>query len=329
MKADLPEGTAYVGHVESKGNYGSFFKRWEIESLANGESATLELSVYTLVEGTPIINYVEVIEMAENDVDSTPGNGVAPDPIEDDEAVFIVQPDVIEPVGGVSADLELNIVSEAEGYEVFQDFAYQITLENNGPDDAANVTISLPFPDGMVFSDSEASVGTYGTFFQQWEIPLIESGATESLTLVLYPLEDGVTYTLYGQVTTSDQEDPDSTPNNGVAPNVNEDDEAVVMNSEAVEEGFVRRSTENIDQIAQTAKLYPNPVVQVLTLEINSSTAHSSVVRIFDIRGQEVEEIFVELYNGFNQLEVSTQTYQSGKYILTFDDQVIPFSIQR
>ena len=328
VKADPPEGTAYVEHIESKGNYGSFFKRWEIPSLEPGESATLEISVFPILEGEAITGFVEVIEMDEEDTDSSPGNGNAPIPVEDDEAAILIQPDTILPMGGESADLELSITTEKENYTIFEDFTYQVNLVNNGPDAAANVVVALPFPEGMVFSGSASTLGRYGTFFQQWEIPLIESGETATLNLTLYPLVENTTLTFYGQVTASDQDDPDSNPGNGEAPEVNEDDEAVTRNDSGVSDDFVINPGNIQSALKSTTRVYPNPAFDRITLEIITEIEHSTVIRIVNLNGNMVHEMYTDLVNGINQLEIETQLLSNGKYYITFNDKAIPLVIQ-
>ena len=60
---------------------------WSVGTLAAGQSATLQLNIFTKTTGT-IIYYGQVSSADGTDADSTPGNGTCCTPNEDDEAVF-------------------------------------------------------------------------------------------------------------------------------------------------------------------------------------------------------------------------------------------------
>ena len=328
IEADIPENTALTGINASKGEYGPFFQRWNVETLAPGETATLEISVFPLLEGVAITNFVEVIAMNEDDVDSTPGNGNDPTPVEDDEAVAVVQPDFVRPSGGITADLELSIHVEEDNYTIYEDFTYNITLVNDGPDVASNIIVSLPFPEGMVYSGSNTDFGRYGFIFQQWEIPTLAPGETATLDLTLFPLVENTILTLYGQVDEVDQDDPDSTPGNGVAPVVNEDDEAVMGNSSSGSEAFTVNPAERSNLSVNTAKLYPVPAINDLNLEFESLSNYSTEVRIMDMKGQNVLNIPTNFVKGFNRLNIDISALTNGKYYLVFDNEAMPFVVQ-
>ena len=160
------------------------------------------------------------------------------------------------------------------------------------------------------------------------EIPLLASGETATLDLTLYPLVENTTLTFYGQVAEVDQEDPDSTPGNGIAPEVSEDDEAVVSNDSDATEGFVANPIGRDNQNIGTAKLYPVPAINEINLELQSSGDYSSVVRVMDIRGQNILKISTDFVEGFNQLSIDISSLTNGKYYLVFDDKALPFIIQ-
>ncbi len=329
VDAAIPEGTAFAGSSATKGDYGPFFQRWEVEVLESGESASLEINVYPLIEGTTITNFVQVIAMDEEDVDSSPDNGIAPNPVEDDEAVAIVQSAVIPPMGGIAADLELNISTEEENYQIYQDFTYVVELTNNGPDDASNIVVSLPFPEGMVYSNSETELGRYGFIFQQWEIPSLGVGQTTILRLTLFPLVEDTELVFYGQVSQVDQEDPDSTPNNGEAPMVVEDDEAVTSNS-SMGSGFVHSPFDlGKNQSSTITNVYPNPASIAIQVETKSTTSHRTLVNIVDNQGRIIEQMRQQLTKGFNQFSIDVSRLNSGKYFLVFDEKRVPFMVTR
>ncbi len=81
------EQAVLVGNFEALASVGLFKhvpSLWQIDELGAGEEATLEVQYFPLVEN--YVPYAQVTAMAEDDIDSSPGNGVCCTPSEDDEA---------------------------------------------------------------------------------------------------------------------------------------------------------------------------------------------------------------------------------------------------
>ncbi len=331
VAAGLPEGLVFSGSETSKGSYSLFFERWTIDALASGETATLNLRLFPLIGAVPITNFVEVTAIDQPDADSTPGNGNAPTPAEDDEAVVTVQPDFVPPMGGAVSDLELFLETDREAYEIYTDFTYIVTLVNNGPDTAANIIVSAAFPEGMVHSRNEATHGRFGVFFQQWEIDLLPAGDTATLRLTLFPLVENVTIVNFMEVVEVDQDDPDSTPANGAGQTPREDDEAVIKNQSAppglVFDGDGQAIADR--KALQVSKVYPVPADNQITVEVNSTNDQSVVVRVVDLSGKQVQRFNTDLYKGFNEMQLNTTTFSPGKYYILIDTTVLPFVIAR
>ncbi len=101
VQAGLPDGMVFTSSQASAGEYNLFFERWNIDQLASGQSATLNLNLFTLVDQVDIRNFVQVMSVKQNDTDSTPGNDINQVADEDDEAsvtissiITITNPDV-------------------------------------------------------------------------------------------------------------------------------------------------------------------------------------------------------------------------------------------
>jgi len=90
IAAGLPAGFVHTSNSVTKGNYNLFFQRWNIPVLNGGESATLTLVLFPLVDNTNVTNYVQVVAQDQTDADSAPNNGTPPTPNEDDEAVVTI-----------------------------------------------------------------------------------------------------------------------------------------------------------------------------------------------------------------------------------------------
>ena len=92
VDAVVPTGMAFSGAVASKGIYSNYFGMWTVGDLASGESASLELDLFTTAADAPITFFAEVESSDESDPDSTPGNDVGQTADEDDEAVITITP---------------------------------------------------------------------------------------------------------------------------------------------------------------------------------------------------------------------------------------------
>ncbi len=82
----IPPGLAYTSHTSSKGTVQLYKGQWYIPMLAPGESATLDLELFTLWPSSSIRYFVQVHSVDEPDKDSTPGNVYDFIVSEDDEA---------------------------------------------------------------------------------------------------------------------------------------------------------------------------------------------------------------------------------------------------
>ena len=134
--------------------------------------------------------------------------------------------------GGMSGFADLSLAVERDPDPgAFEGFGGRVLVFNDGPAAASRVVVSVPFAQGAgaVFSGEfayDADRGRYSAYGdQEWYIGTLRAGDTAVLDLNFYRLE-GELPELYAQVIGSDQDDPDSTPGNGVPPAVNEDDEA-------------------------------------------------------------------------------------------------------
>ncbi|MEK7415003.1 MAG: CHRD domain-containing protein, partial [Planctomycetota bacterium] len=149
VAAGLPTGMVHTANFTNKGTYNLFFERWDVGTLAPGETGTLTLVLFPLVNDIHITNFVQVLTQDQPDVDSAPGNGTPPTPNEDDEAAVTVLHPTLPPFGGVTADLSISATVDLPTYDIYVDVFYHVFLVNSGPDTAAGVTIRAGLPQGM------------------------------------------------------------------------------------------------------------------------------------------------------------------------------------
>jgi len=89
----LPDNMAYTDAMISQGQYSDWTGIWKVGSIGAGQSATLDLTLFTLTEGVTIVSYAQVTGANQQDCDSSPSNGTCCTPNEDDEATINISPD--------------------------------------------------------------------------------------------------------------------------------------------------------------------------------------------------------------------------------------------
>ena len=172
LSDSLPTGltaTANNGTV-TDGTYTS--GTWAISALPSGDTATLTLEgTVDADQGNTVITNT-LAGPATSDVDdpTTVGNDLT-------ESITIPQP--VADLVTVKALAASSSATPAVGDTV----TYEITVTNNGPDVTTNVTLSDSLPAGLTATANNGTV-TDGTFASgTWDIPVLLSGATETLTL--------------------------------------------------------------------------------------------------------------------------------------------------
>ena len=88
----IPFGMAFTSKVASKGTYNLWFQTWTIPELAAGETATLDLTLFTLINDATIVKFAQVKSLDQMDIDSTPDNNSTTIPQEDDETAVSITP---------------------------------------------------------------------------------------------------------------------------------------------------------------------------------------------------------------------------------------------
>ena len=328
VNAPLPAGTVFTSANASSGNYELFFELWTIESLAPGESATLTLNLFPLVDAVDVVAFFEVIFADQPDSDSTPFNGNPNGPIEDDEVILILQSVNGGNNGGGGGtpegdiDLELSIDTDSDSYEQYVDVTYTVTLSNNGPDLATDVVVSVPLPDGFVHTSNSATGGAYNLFFQRWNVVELAPGETIALDLVLFPLTNAPSIDNFVEVIASGQDDLDSTPDNGNGVSPQEDDEAVVtvtndgFNGGGSANRLVRQGNPVIDQV------FPTVTQGELYLHLEENTDSELLIEVVDRTGRVAQRIERSLVRGENRLEFEFSQLAPGQYFLRLNGEM-------
>lgn len=121
-----------------------------------------------------------------------------------------------------------------------------ITLNNDGPVAASNVTVTLDsFPANTSYVSDDGG-GDYVSGTRVWTVASLASGANTTLN-IQFTVDEVGTYTFAGEVTASDLSDPDSTVNNGSGSGEDDDD------SVSVYSGFtLSKTTVTVDEDLST-----------------------------------------------------------------------------
>jgi uncharacterized repeat protein (TIGR01451 family) len=213
----LPAGLTFVSSSASQGSYSSSNGTWTVGNLASGGNATLTIIATVSVPSTapsPLTNTAEVSAADQPDRDSTPNNR---NPTEDDQSSVTVTPQLI--------DLSLVKTVDDAAPHIGQNVTFTITLGNAaGFSLATGVHVVDLLPAGLLFVSSSATLGTYNSTNGDWAVGTLAGGTSATLTITAGVMASG-TLVNTAEVTTADQPDVDSTPNNHVP---TEDDQSSV-----------------------------------------------------------------------------------------------------
>jgi len=211
----LPTGYSFVSS-SAGADYNAATGDWSLGSLAVGETATLDITATVLAAGN-YTNLAEVSDMNEQDIDSTPGNGVDTDgdgDVEDDEGDeddgdgVLVDPNPI-------ADLELEKSADVEYADAGDLVTFTIALTNAGPSTATGVKVEDQLQSGFTFQSASTTQGSFNETTGEWTVGTLLNGQTEFLYITAQVNNQGAYYNL-AEVTAANEDDVDSTPDNGV-----------------------------------------------------------------------------------------------------------------
>ena len=163
----LPAGLTFVSASASQGGYTSGSGVWSVGSLASGATATLQI-VATLTQAGPHTN--TATKTAEDQQDPNAAN---------DSASAVVN--------GQQSDLSLTKTDAPDPVAPGADLTYTITVTNNGPSSAQNVTVNDTLPTGTTFGSATPSQGSCaGTTTVSCALGSIANGASATITLVVH-----------------------------------------------------------------------------------------------------------------------------------------------
>ncbi len=193
----LPAGTSFSAASATDGTYDGTSGRWTLAgALAVGATETLTVTL-VVDDELPFDNVASVLALDQADLDPS-----------DDSASVAVTP--------TQADLSLTKSVDVARPNVGDRVVFTVTLTNQGPDDATDVTVRDVLPPGLTLLAETPSTGTYAAATGDWGIPTLAAGATATLLL------DAAVGTIgpktnRAEITAADQFDPDLTDQSATA----------------------------------------------------------------------------------------------------------------
>ncbi|GMN12160.1 hypothetical protein MTsPCn9_34030 [Croceitalea sp. MTPC9] len=208
----LPSGFTYVSD-DGGGAYVSGTGIWSIASLANGNSAILNITASVNTTGD-YVNVAEVIAHDQLDQDSTPNNTT---PSEDDQDEVVVTPRQL-------VDVSVTKTADTNTPNIGGNISFTVTVTNDGPSDATTVVVTDLLASGYEFVSAIPSVGTYEPLNGSWTVGNLPDGTFETIVIQATVLPNGI-YTNTAELTDLNEDDIDSLPANN---DDTEDDQATI-----------------------------------------------------------------------------------------------------
>ena len=191
----LPAGLTFVSDTPSQGNYDSTTGVWTVGTVGTTTPQTLLIQA-RVVSPDPQTNTASVTA---DQSDPNPNNNT-------DNAVVTPQ----------QADLAVTKTVDNPTPNVGDTVTFTVTLADNGPDPATNVTLFDLLPAGLSLLGATPSQGTYDSGSGVWTVGTVDPAVAEQLILTALVVSPNA-QTNTATVSHSDQFDPDPTNNQGSA----------------------------------------------------------------------------------------------------------------
>ncbi len=184
----LPAGLALVAATPDHGTFDGASGAWAVGTIAPAGAATLRVEAH-VVDPSPVTNTATVHAVDEPQASTA-----------NDDAGATITPQI--------ADLAVTKAVDDARPDLGDTVTFTITLDNLGPDAAANVALSDLLPAALGFVDAAASAGSYDEVTGTWSVGTLGNGASTALVIRATVLAEGdITNT--ASVSARDQHDPD------------------------------------------------------------------------------------------------------------------------
>lgn len=224
VRDQLPAGVTFVSATESVGSYDEATGIWSVDSLAVNGTATLVLRS-TATTSNVVTNSATITAADQIDTNQTNNSATAQ-------------------IQGQQVDLSLTKTINNDRPNVGQDVTFLITVRNDGVSDATGVQVTDSLPSGVTLTGSLPSSGSFNTTTRVWTVGTLTVGQSETLELTARVDQVLSNVTNVAQVTAVNEPDLDSTPNNSVE---SEDDQQTVAFSTPVADLRLGKAVNNAE----------------------------------------------------------------------------------
>ncbi len=170
----FPANFVFTSQTLSAGTtYDNFRYEWNIGTVAAGATKTMTLTLFSLSAAAPARAFAQVKTASPVDSDSSPGNNTTTTPVEDDEALVVVNP-------GAGANFEKNATPQ------YMPVLVRKMYPNPATNDVIAVELNSIMEGEVKFMLNDAMGRTVRT-----ETQLISKG-NQQIALDLYDLPDGI-----------------------------------------------------------------------------------------------------------------------------------------
>jgi uncharacterized repeat protein (TIGR01451 family) len=161
----LPNGYTFVSANPSVGTYNSTTGIWNIDNLANGGNATLNIVATVNATGS----YINTATISATETDPNTTNNSS----------------TVTPVPSPLADVAVSKTASSLTPNVGSNITFTITAANAGPSAATGVTANDVLPSGYTFVSANAPAGTsYNNTNGVWTIGNLANGTNTALTII-------------------------------------------------------------------------------------------------------------------------------------------------
>ncbi len=182
----LPTGLTVTGSTAGQGTFSAQTGLWSVGTLADGQTSTLTFTA-TVGTATPLTDSASVHAVDEYDPDTS-----------DASASTLITPQI--------ADLALTAAADSAEPNVGDEVTLTVTVNDEGPDAATDVSINAALPAGLTFVSAEPSVGTYDSLSGVWSVGTVGTSSPEVLQIVA-TVDSPVAATFSTSIAHSDQAD--------------------------------------------------------------------------------------------------------------------------
>ena len=269
----VPTGYTNVSAISNDGQLNGSSINWAIAIIPVNTNISVTFTADVLTPTGAANEYLNTAQISASDQldsDSTPNNDDG-DQSEDDEDSAVVTPGGVAGTADLSLTKDVSTTSPSSGDIV----TFTITVTNDGPADATNVEVTDVVPTGYVDIQNVSNAGVVNGNIITWPITSLVVNNSVELTFdveVVSVLNPSTEYLNTAQITASDQDDIDSTPNNDDGDQSEDDEDSATVAPVVDPTGFFY--CEDNGQILTGGSVAFNPVASTIVTSDGSNGSY-------------------------------------------------------